>query len=71
MQMSDHLPSAYRQWVRFDCLSMLTLSRIGINESLIRPNDMMVRAFDGTKTLTCGESDLKVLVGMHGLRSPS
>lgn len=42
---------------------MLTLSRLGVDDSLIQPNDMMVRAFDGTKTSTYGEIDLKVLVG--------
>lgn len=35
------------------CL-IVTLSRIGVDDSLLRPNDMMVRAFDGTKTSACG-----------------
>lgn len=42
---------------------MLTLSRIGVDNSFIRPNGMMVRAFDGTKTSGCREIDLKVLIG--------
>lgn len=33
---------------------MLTLSRLGVDDSLIRPNGMMVRAFDGTKTSAYG-----------------
>lgn len=41
----------------------MSLSRIGANDSLIQPIGMMVRAFDGTKTLACGETDLKALIG--------
>lgn len=56
-------------WVLIDngsalnVLLMLTLSRIGIDDSLVQLNGMMVRAFDGTKTSACMEIDLKVLVG--------
>lgn len=38
--------------------SMLTLSRIAIYNSDIRPNVMMVKTFDGTKTSACREIDL-------------
>lgn len=37
----------------------MTLNRIGVDDFLIRPNDMMVHAFDETKT----EIDLKILIG--------
>lgn len=39
------------------------LSRIDVEEPMIRPDRMMVRAFHGTKTLACGEIDLTILVG--------
>lgn len=75
---TDHVKSLYItieckgmiiSWVLIDNSStlnvcpMLTLSRIGIDDSLVRPNGIMVRAFDGTKTSAYGEIDLKVLVG--------
>lgn len=41
----------------------MTLSRISIEDSVIRSNGMMVQAFDGTKKSACGEVYLKVLVG--------
>lgn len=41
----------------------LTLSCIGTDDSTIRPNGMMVKAFDETKTSACGEIDPKVLIG--------
>lgn len=44
------------------CLIMI-LGRIGIDDSLIRPSGLMVRAFDGTKTSTYGEIDLKATIG--------
>lgn len=50
---------------------MLTLSRIGINDSLIQSNGMMVRAFDGAKTSAYGEINLKVLVGPYEFEIPS
>lgn len=40
----------------------MTLNRIGIEDSLILLNGMMVCAFDGTKTSDYGEIDLKILV---------
>lgn len=42
---------------------VITLDRIGIDDSLVRPNGMMVRAFDETKTSTCREIDLKMIIG--------
>lgn len=41
-----------------------TLS-ISVKDSMIRPNRMMIQAFDGTKTSVCGEIDLKILVGPY------
>lgn len=43
----------------------MTLNRIGVDDSLIQPNGMMVLAFDGTKTSTCGELDLKILIASY------
>lgn len=40
----------------------MTLGRIKIEESMIRPKGMMVHTFDGTKTATCGEIYLKMLI---------
>lgn len=41
---------------------VMTLSRIDVDDSMIRPKGMMVREFDGTKTFSCREIDLKILV---------
>lgn len=46
----------------------MTLSCIGIDDSLIQPNGMAVRAFDGTKTSACREFDLKVFTGPYGFK---
>lgn len=50
-----------------DCLAM-TLSRKGFKDSMFRPKGMMVRAFNGTKTSTCGEIDHKILVVSYELK---
>lgn len=52
------------------CLPILTLSRISADDSLIRPNSMMVRAFDGIKTSACEDIDLKVPIGPCELKIP-
>lgn len=49
---------------------MVTLSHIGVDDSLIRPKDMMVRSFDGTKISACGEIDLNILVGPCEFEDP-
>lgn len=49
---------------------VMTLNSIGIDDSFIRPNGMMVQAFDGTKTLAYGEIDLKVLIVFTNLKYP-
>lgn len=41
----------------------MTLGQIGVKDSMIRPNSMMVQAFDVTKTSACWEIDLKLLIG--------
>lgn len=41
----------------------MKLIRISVDDSMIRPNWMMVRAFDGTKKSICREVDLKILAG--------
>lgn len=51
------------------CLAM-TLGRIGVDDSMIRLNGMMVQVFDGTKTSACGEVNLKFLVGPCELEVP-
>lgn len=43
------------------CPSM-TFGRIGVEESMIHPNGMMVREFGGTKTSACGEIDFEMLI---------
>lgn len=40
----------------------MTLERIGIEETSICPNGVMVRAFNGTKTVLLGEIDVRVLI---------
>lgn len=40
----------------------MTLGKLENEESMISPNCMMVRAFDGTKVAACGGIDLKVLI---------
>lgn len=42
---------------------VMILNCIDVGYSLIGPNMMMVRAFDGTKTSTNREIDLKVIIG--------
>lgn len=39
----------------------MTLSRIGVEDSMIRPKGMIVHAFDDTKTFICDKIDLKIL----------
>lgn len=41
----------------------MTLGRIDIEDSMIRPNRKIVRAFEGIKTLDCGKINLKILIG--------
>lgn len=43
-------------------LSFNTLSRIGIEDSMIHPNGLMVRTIDVNKTSACGEIDINILV---------
>lgn len=45
-------------------VSSHNLGQIGVEDSMIRPNGMMVCAFDSTKTSACGEIDLKILFGV-------
>lgn len=42
----------------------VTLGRIGVEESMIRPNRMILRAFDGIKTSVCEEINVKMLIGL-------
>lgn len=44
--------------VCFECLSVMTLSRIGVEDCMMHPTRMMVHAFDGNKTSTYGKIDL-------------
>lgn len=40
-----------------------TLERLGVGRSLICPNDMIVRAFNGANPVAVGEIYLKFLIG--------
>lgn len=42
--------------------TIMTLGRIGIEDTLIHHNGMMVRTFDGTKTTALEEIDLTVSI---------
>lgn len=42
----------------------MTLSKVGIEDSMIHPKGMMV-GFDDAKTSTCREVDLKTVVGPY------
>lgn len=48
----------------------MTLGRIRTEETSIRPNGMMVRAFDGTKTAALREIDLKLMIGLWKFEIP-
>lgn len=44
---------------------VMTLSRMDVDNAMIRPNSMMVWAFDDTKASACREIDLKILVSLY------
>lgn len=51
------------------CLAM-TLRIIHVEDSIISLSGMMVRAFNGTNTSTCGEVDLKILLDHANSKYP-
>lgn len=48
----------------------MTLNRVGVDDSLITPNEMMIRAFHGIKTWAYGEIDLKMITGPYEFELP-
>lgn len=63
MQRNDHFKSYYWQWICLECLTYQVPKSLSVDDSLIRSNGMMVRAFDGIETSACQEIDLKILIG--------